>query len=149
MTPAEIKRFRQIAEVLQKCAGAIEELIGAPKEKATVGVKQIEVKYTPWDLRTAEYLHTLIHTNYPFMKVAKDLGEWADEIRKIRTLEGNPAGCYDRATITSVIEWCQNDHFWKKNIRSARKFRAQFEGLLAAGLTDSANKGKSLIRKVS
>lgn len=49
---------------------------------------------------------------------------WRDEARRLLDLDNRP---FDKAM--SLLEWCQNDFFWKSNIHSMTKFRAQYDQL--------------------
>lgn len=142
LTDADREQLRKIYAALIRCAEAIAQLVG--DQPKGVKKKQLAVakQFTTQDLKDAEYLWQLIATNYPFMKPPKDMELWADEIRKLRTLDGKPAGCFTHIIIVGVIEWCQNDSFWRKNIRSAGKLRTQFETLLAAALAEQESRKK-------
>lgn len=55
--------------------------------------------------------------------------KWRDEARRLLDRDKVP---FDDAM--AIIEWCQNDHFWKANILSMPKFREKFDQLkLKAG----------------
>ena len=55
--------------------------------------------------------------------------KWRDEARRLLDRDKVP---FDDAM--ALIEWCQNDHFWKANILSMPKFREKFDQLkLKAG----------------
>jgi hypothetical protein len=54
-----------------------------------------------------------------------DTAKWALDIEKLHRLDGA-----DYATIREVINWCQSDPFWKTNILSGSKLRAQFPQLV-------------------
>ncbi len=56
---------------------------------------------------------------------AKITTGWADDIRKLVEIDGR-----DIATVEAVIDWCQDDDFWKANILSGAKLRKQFTTLL-------------------
>ena len=49
---------------------------------------------------------------------------WRDEARRMLDLDKRP---FDKAM--ALLEWCQNDVFWKSNIHSMTKFRAQYDQL--------------------
>jgi hypothetical protein len=57
----------------------------------------------------------------------KRLHSWADHVRKMRELDG-----HSEDEIKAVIDWCQNDSFWRKNILCTETLRAQWEKLTAA-----------------
>lgn len=52
---------------------------------------------------------------------------WRDEARRLLDIDGVPL---DEAL--AVLHWCQRDSFWRKNIQSIGKFRAQFSRLRLA-----------------
>jgi hypothetical protein len=49
---------------------------------------------------------------------------WRDEARRMLDIDKRP---FDKAL--ALLEWCQNDFFWKSNIHSMTKFRAQYDQL--------------------
>ena len=51
---------------------------------------------------------------------------WQDSIEKLNRIDGR-----SWQEIEDVINWCQDDDFWKSNILSASKLRKQFPQLLA------------------
>lgn len=73
--------------------------------------------------KAAVYLKNLADQNFEFLK-EPNLQIWADDIRKLAEIDKQPL-----SLIKEVIEWCQQDEFWFKNIRSASKLRKQFETL--------------------
>lgn len=50
--------------------------------------------------------------------------EWRDEARRLLDLD-----CVELAEAGRVLDWCQRDPFWLKNIHSMPKFRKQFSKL--------------------
>ncbi|GIO36910.1 hypothetical protein J41TS12_17710 [Paenibacillus antibioticophila] len=57
-----------------------------------------------------------------------NLQTWADDFRKLVVLDKQS----DTALIKSVMDWVVKDPFWKSNVLSAEKFRAQFAKLVIA-----------------
>ena len=57
----------------------------------------------------------------------KKLHKWADHIRLMREVDG-----HSEAEIKSVIDWCQSDQFWRKNILSTEKLREKWDQLVLA-----------------
>ena len=49
---------------------------------------------------------------------------WADDFRKLVELDGKSVD-----NVRMVIEWCQQDNFWKANILSAKKLREKYDQL--------------------
>jgi hypothetical protein len=72
-------------------------------------------------------MYILVKRNYSFIKDKNELGKISDyeEMNRIHRLDN-----YDYKVIESVIKWCQEDSFWKQNIRSVSTLRKQFESLL-------------------
>ncbi len=84
------------------------------------------VKLDPNAGRLATVLHTSVQQNYPFVKQKdSDIENWASDVEKIHRIDG-----YEWNIIEMVLQWSQQDEFWKQNIRSGSKFRKQFERLL-------------------
>lgn len=76
----------------------------------------------------AQRLAVCLVDNYGFMAnriKPKDHERWAKDIEKLHRIDG-----YDYEIIKSVMDWSQQDDFWKQNIRSGSKLRKQFENLL-------------------
>lgn len=57
-----------------------------------------------------------------------NLQTWADDFRKLVELDKQS----DPNLIKSVMDWVVNDEFWKSNVLSAEKFRAQYPKLVIA-----------------
>lgn len=57
-----------------------------------------------------------------------NLQTWADDFRKLVELDKQS----DQNLIKSVMDWVVNDEFWKSNVLSAEKFRAQYPKLVIA-----------------
>ena len=88
--------------------------------------------YEPDDinLKLANYLLNKIRERnssiYPTdSKNPPDTQKWANDIRLMHERD---ARSYD--DIKRIIEWCQQDSFWKNNILSASKLRKQFGKLI-------------------
>lgn len=75
------------------------------------------------DLKFANLLFDLVQQNYPNAK-KPNLEKWANDFRLLR--ETDHALPKD---IKYIIEWSQKNSFWKSNIRSADKFRKQYQTL--------------------
>ena len=87
-----------------------------------------EKKFTDEDVRLTKLLYKQVKENYDFLVDRKTEKQWqADfaEMNKINRIDGR-----DYKTIEFIINWCQNDSFWKTNIRSIVKLRKQFDSLL-------------------
>ncbi len=68
------------------------------------------------------YLYELVNKNYNMKK--PNLQTWASHIDKIIRIDGRTA-----EEVKRVIEWSQQDDFWKQNIRSTSKLRKQYAQL--------------------
>ena len=86
--------------------------------------------------RAANYLRTKILENNPRERVPladpenKNMQAWAREMDRLNRL--GPVGAapsekkgYDWKEIRALIDWCQDDEFWRANILSPAKFREQ------------------------
>jgi hypothetical protein len=76
-------------------------------------------------IELTELLFNLVSKNYPFMKSKEIKQENYDDIEKLNRVDG-----YGFDIIKAVIDWSQQDDFWKQNIRSTKKLREKFETLL-------------------
>lgn len=136
MQPEIVKLLKTMRKQATAQIAAIDALLVVDNKQV---IKKPEVvNYTPWDMEQAKYLWELCHANMSYLKPPKSFGKWADEIRRLRETDG-----YAQVIIVAVIEWCQNDKFWRTNIRSAGKLREKFETLLAA--IQRQREGSSLI----
>jgi hypothetical protein len=77
-------------------------------------------KYEPCDLENAKLLFKLMRENNPEVK-EPNLDSWANEFRLMRERDKRSDGA-----ITYLINWSQNDEFWKTNILSPAKLRKQY-----------------------
>ena len=97
--------------------------------------------------KAAAYLRKLILDNNKREPVpdknTKDLEDWAVELDRLNRL--GPPGAknkgYDWKEIGQIMEWCQDDSFWRKNIKSASKFRKQITKL-EDNMKNDGSKGK-------
>jgi hypothetical protein len=74
-------------------------------------------------LRLSEYLFSKIQENNPKAKNA-NLQVWAKQIDLMLRVDNRTPD-----DIQAVIDWCQDDDFWKINILSTDKLRKQFDKL--------------------
>jgi hypothetical protein len=65
-----------------------------------------------------------VHERYPFLKEPK-FNDWAEDIDKINRIDG-----YEWNLIQHVLDWSQDDKFWRMQIRSGANLRKHFEKLL-------------------
>jgi predicted phage replisome organizer len=91
-----------------------------PKEQ----VAKEKYKYLPEHRQLAERLEHCMLENKPDRKRTSSIGQWANTIRLMIQRD-------DRSSkqIAAVIDWCQQDKFWKLNILSADTLREQFDRL--------------------
>lgn len=83
-------------------------------------------KYSPEHLELAKYLRDKILENKPDARLPTSLVKWAETARLMIERDGRSSG-----RIREVINWCQSDHFWWRNILSMDKLRQQFDRLEA------------------
>lgn len=76
------------------------------------------------EFQLSELLLNKILERRPTLK-KPDLKKWALCIDKMIRLDRRPV-----EEIEKVIEWCQNDEFWKNNILSTDKLRKQYDQLV-------------------
>jgi hypothetical protein len=76
------------------------------------------------------YLKKKIKSNIPNQPVPKDspkqMESWSlamDRLHRLGTVGGDSGYSWDE--IKEIIDWCQQDDFWYKNILSAGKLRKQ------------------------
>jgi hypothetical protein len=89
----------------------------------------VSQRYNEEDIRLTDLLHSLVAENFPFV-AAKPFGEKDyEDIHRLATT-------YPYKVVEAVIYWCQQDDFWKQNIRSTAKLRKQFDSLLVRAKAD-------------
>jgi hypothetical protein len=96
--------------------------------------------------KAAAYLRKLILENNKREPVPnnnpKDLEDWSVELDRLNRL--GPVGAknkgYTWKEIGKIMNWCQDDTFWKKNIKSASKFRKQITKLEDSMKNDTTKK---------
>lgn len=76
-------------------------------------------------IKLANRLEKHILSNNPNYKFRHKKQTWADDFRKIVELDGR-----DMKELVDVLDWCQQDDFWHKNILSPSKFREQYDKLV-------------------
>ncbi|MGG3325903.1 Replication protein O [Bacillus velezensis] len=97
-------------------------------------IKPSRLKYEICDMENAEYLFKEIQNNNPDAK-KPNLEKWANEFRLIRER--------DKRTdqqIKYLINWSQQDSFWKTNILSPASLRKQFDRLVTKIKSDKEQK---------
>jgi predicted esterase len=97
-------------------------------------------------VRLATLLLSLSSSNFSFLKQRtekekqRDIANWAADIEKLHRLDG-----YDWSIVEGIINWSQQDDFWKKNIRSGVKLRKQFDKLLIDAKEEHDNKSSRVV----
>ena len=86
--------------------------------------KDLSRRFSDVDMDLAKRLRDWLLRNKPDAKVPDSLAEWADVMRLMRERDNRTP-----ERIAEVIDWCQQDDFWRINIRSASKLRIQFDQL--------------------
>ncbi|MDC0009182.1 DUF6291 domain-containing protein [Winogradskyella sp.] len=95
-----------------------------------------ENKFSPEIRNLSKLLFSLMRKNNNKAK-QPNFNSWDEHIDKLHRIDG-----YEINQIRNVINWCQNDDFWKSNILSTEKLRKQF-----AQLAIKANSQKNKIQQ--
>lgn len=85
----------------------------------------IAATYTEQDRELCHLLFESVIANYPFLADKPPTAKDYAEMNKLARLDGKPY-----PLIEVVINWCQQNDFWKQNIRSVAKLRKQFDTLM-------------------
>ncbi|MED1122430.1 Replication protein O [Bacillus atrophaeus] len=105
-------------------------------------IKPSRLKYEICDMENAEYLFKEIQNNNPDAK-KPNLEKWANEFRLMRERDSRTDH-----QIKYLINWSQQDSFWKTNILSPASLRKQFDRLVTKIKSDKeqerANKAPQL-----
>lgn len=80
-------------------------------------------KISDVDVENAYLLYEKMLLNFPNSQIP-NMQKWADEFRLLREKLQQPD-----ETVKFIIDWSQNDSFWKGNIRSAATFRDKYDRL--------------------
>jgi len=103
---------------------------GTEEETAEVEVvgkrKRTSYTYEPEHMEIAERLKYRILDHKPNFKCPSNLDQWANTIRLMDTQDKRSI-----EEIAAVIDFCQQDNFWRVNILSADKLREKFDQLQA------------------
>ena len=89
-------------------------------EKKTSSPKN---KFSDEDMKFAIYMKDKIEA-IGYSDIKTNINSWANTIRLMRERDK-----VDRAAMLDVFDWANNDSFWSANIRSAEKFREQYQQL--------------------
>ncbi|MDA1581910.1 hypothetical protein [Bacillus cereus group sp. TH228LC] len=92
-------------------------------ENTTEKSKPSRLKFETCDTNAAKYLFEKIKSNNSKQK-QPNFDSWANEFRLMREKDNR-----ELQEIKDVIDWCQEDMFWKGNILSPKKLREKFDQL--------------------
>ncbi|WJE51140.1 hypothetical protein QRE66_17715 [Bacillus cereus] len=137
--------------IVTKCNDGLAQNVTIDSNKMSLSITEIENttekqkisrhKFQTCDINAANYLFEKIRGNNPKHK-KPNLNSWANDFRLMREID-----CRDSQEIKDVIDWCQNDAFWKGNILSPKKLRGKFDQLTIRmnskkGAKNNASSGK-------
>ncbi len=83
------------------------------------------LKYQPEALGLSEALQDSVLERYPFMEKKISVEMWAEDIDKLERLDG-----HSWPLIEAVMEWSQDDEFWRQQVRSGNNLRKHFDNML-------------------
>ncbi|HDR4393253.1 DNA replication protein DnaD [Bacillus cereus group sp. TH43LC] len=110
--------------------------------KITTNKKTSRLKFETCDTNAAKYLFEKIKSNNSKQK-QPNFDSWANEFRLMREKDNR-----ELQEIKDVIDWCQEDMFWKGNILSPKKLREKFDQLtIQMNSRKGANKRVGIDRK--
>lgn len=92
------------------------------------------VAYSAEDYESAVFMLDAIKDKFPRMTKQPNLEVWADDLRKMRTID-NLSG----EEIADLFTWAHQHHFWAANIRSPSKLRKQWDELSAQRQQEKSN----------
>ena len=101
----------------------------------TTDIKNTSPKFSTFDLEASKKLYELILINNPNHK-KPNLEKWANDVRLMRIKDKRT-----EEQIMYVIDWSQNNNFWKSNILSTAKLREKFDTLVIKIKSEKENKG--------
>ena len=104
---------------------SIESDIFKSKSKSKSKLKSKVILYSPKSLKLAKLLYQLIKNENPAWYIKPNWDTWSEDIDKINRLDNRTF-----EQIEWMINWCQQDPFWKQNILSPAKLRKQFNNLI-------------------
>lgn len=114
--------------------------LGKSKVREGKATKSKTLSFNPQDIEMVDILVSLIQENNPEWQMRGRMEKWAEDINKIHRLDKRT---YEQ--IKFMIQWVQNDSFWRQNILSASKLREKFNDLIPkvkAGLSKDKPKWK-------
>lgn len=107
--------------------GTVEEQSGNNNKnvKKEKNDKNDKKEYHEDTVELTNHLIDLMKMNNENVKIPTSLDKWHDEMDKLERIDK-----YDYIQIRSVIDWCQQDSFWKGNILSVPKLREKIGTLV-------------------
>jgi len=115
---------------------------GKGKGKGKGNIKDSYVpKFQPEHMELAEHLLARILQNKPNYKRPRSLDSWANTMRLMVEQDHRSP-----ERLRTLIDWCQSDGFWWRNVLSADKLRDKFDQLEADMLAKERRIGNSATR---
>jgi len=96
------------------------------------------LKYLPLAEKLADHIQANDPGHFKNKNRKRLTSSWADDFRLLLERDGR-----DQDLVVHVLDWCQNDSFWKTNILSGSKFRKQFPQLLLKMKSQGPSPGKN------
>lgn len=107
-------------------SGTVGEQSGNNNKKDKKEKKEKKVKeYSQNTIDLTDHLIYWMKTNNENARIPENLNSWNDEMDKLERLDK-----YEYMQIRSVIDWCQQDSFWKSCILSTTKLREKMGTLI-------------------
>jgi len=151
MTRIEIKKIEKMIELIELDLITIKssnldivlELLYTMKDKFDKKNEDIEVKIpknvTHRHIELATYLYSKILCNNSKAK-EPNLNRWAAEIEVMERIDNRNID-----DIKRIIDWCQADSFWHKNILSPKKLRKHFDRLELNNNTSTLHNSRNIL----
>lgn len=100
-----------------------------------------EPSYNEEDVRLTDLLHDHVSRNFPFVAGKPPTEKDYEEMNRIARLDKKPY-----ALIEMLLTWCQQDSFWRLNIRSVTKLRKQFDSMLIKAKSEHDLKKQAVVK---
>jgi len=95
------------------------------------------ISYTENDKRLTELLYEKVKINYSFLTDKRTDKKIISDYEIMNKINRIDKWTYEQ--IEYIINWSQEDEFWRKNIRSVLKLRKQFENLVVRAKEHNTN----------
>lgn len=128
-TPSQEENHNENVTSRDSHATDIDKELDKEKEKDIKDSRRAN-KFDDMQMELAKKLLTRIQGHDPNYR-QPNLEKWANDIRLMMERDNRPYNEIDK-----VIDWCQDDAFWHKNILSTGKLREQFSRLRMEYLED-------------